>query len=130
MKRTIQETPQTIDEYIAGFPSDVQVILQKIRMTIHKAAPEAQETISYRMPTFNLNDHYLIYFAGYKKHVSLYPAPVGIEKFQEEMAAYISGRGTLKFPLDEPIPYGLIRRIVLFRRRKILTQAATIGAKK
>ena len=93
-----------IDEYIAGFPENVQEILQKVRSTIQKAAPGAIETISYKMPTFNLNGHYLIYFAGYKKHISLYPVPAGSPDFNEEISAYRAGKGTLQFPLDKPIP--------------------------
>lgn len=113
--RANQTTPQTIDEYIAGFPDDVQEILEKIRATIRKAAPKAEEKISYRIPTFTLNDIYLIYFAAYKKHIGLYPAPRGSEEFQKELADYEGGKGTVRFPLDKPIPFGLIRRIVQFR---------------
>lgn len=121
--KTNPPSSRSIDEYIAGFPSDVQEVLQKIRMTIKKAAPEAEETISYKMPTFNLNGKYLIYFAAYKKHIGLYPAPVGNEKFKEEMAPYESGKGTLKFPLDRPIPFNLIRKIVKFRVKENLGRA-------
>src|ERR671922_2464426 len=109
--KTKLTTPRDIDEYIAGFPPDVQDILQKIRMTIRKAAPQAEETISYKIPTFNLKGHYLIYFAAYKKHIALYPAPIGVPEFEEEIAPYASGKGTLQFPLDKPIPYKLITKI-------------------
>jgi uncharacterized protein YdhG (YjbR/CyaY superfamily) len=113
--RANQTAPKNIDEYIAGFPSDVQEILKKIRMTIRKAAPEAEETISYQIPTFTLKGKYLIYFAAYKKHIGLYPAPRGIEEFKKELSLYEGGKGTVRFPLDKPIPFGLIKRIVKFR---------------
>src|SRR5574339_687661 len=108
-------TPRDIDEYIAGFPADMQEKLRKIRMTIKKAEPDAEEAISYKMPTFNLKGNYLIYFAAYKKHIALYPAPVGNEDFKEEISPYESGKGTLQFPLDKPIPFHLIRKIVKYR---------------
>ncbi|MDZ7345010.1 MAG: DUF1801 domain-containing protein [candidate division KSB1 bacterium] len=123
--RTNQTTPQNIDEYIAGFPDDVQEILQKIRTTIHQAAPGAEEKISYQMPTFTLKGDYLIYFAGYKKHVGLYPAPIGEAEFKEELSAYASGKGTVKFPLDQPMPFGLISKIVKYRMKKVMEKAAS-----
>ena len=106
---------QNIDEYIVGFPEDVQQRLQKIRATIKKAAPKAQEKISYQIPAFTLDGKYLIYFAGFKKHISLYPAPRGSDEFKEELSEYEGGKGTVQFPLDKPVPYGLISRIVKFR---------------
>lgn len=112
--------PKDIDDYIAGFPKDVQEIMQKIRTTIKKAAPKAEETISYKMPTFNLNGHYLVYFAAYKKHVGMYPVPAGDAAFNQEIEAYQSGKGTLQFPLDKPIPYKLISKIVKFRVKESL----------
>ena len=112
--KTNATTPGSIDEYIARFPPEVQEVLEKIRTTIRKAAPEAQETISYDIPTFTLRGIYLIYFAAYKKHISIYPVPTGTAEFNEEVAAYQTGKGTLQFPLDKPIPYGLIRKIVKF----------------
>ncbi|HZQ10589.1 MAG TPA: DUF1801 domain-containing protein [Anaerolineae bacterium] len=121
--KSSQSSPKTIDEYIAGFPSDVQDILQKVRLTIRQAAPDAEETISYKIPTFTLNGKYLIYFAAYKKHIALYPAPTGIEKFKQALTAYGGGKGTLKFPLDKPIPYSLITRIVKFRAKENLGRA-------
>ena len=111
MKTTIKD----IDDYIADFPNDVQEIMKKIRATIRKAAPDATETISYKMPTFNLNGHYLVYFAAYKKHIGMYPVPAGDEEFRQEIAAYQTGKGTLQFPLEQPIPYKLITKIVKFR---------------
>jgi uncharacterized protein YdhG (YjbR/CyaY superfamily) len=128
--RTNQTTPQNIDEYIAGFPDDVQEILQKIRMTIHKAAPGAEEKISYQMPTFILKGDYLIYFAGYKKHVGLYPAPIADAEFKDELPAYASGKGTVKFPFDQPIPFNVIRKIVKFRVKRVLERANGKGMKK
>lgn len=108
--------PQTIDEYIAGFPDDVQAVLQQIRAEIRAAAPEAVETISYDMPTFNLNGTYLIYFAGWKKHVALYPISESIfQKLSEELAGYKGSKGSVHFPLNKPMPLELIRKIVALR---------------
>src|SRR5882724_8880027 len=101
---TNQRAPKDIDEYIAGFPIDVQEMLDKIRMTIRKAAPDAEETISYQIPTFTLKGKYLVYFAAFKKHIGLYPAPRGNEKFKKELSVYEGGKGTVRFPLDKPIP--------------------------
>ncbi len=128
--KTKQAAPKTIDEYIAGFPGDVQEILEKIRMTIRKAAPDAEETISYQMPTFTLKGKYLVYFAAFKKHIGFYPAPIGNEEFKEEMSVYGSGKGTVKFPLDKPIPFDLIRKIVKFRAKENLARAKAKGKKK
>lgn len=127
--KTSQTAPRDIDEYIAGFPEEVQEKLEKIRMTIKKAAPDVEETISYKIPTFNLNGKYLIYFAAYKKHIALYPAPIGNEAFQEEIAAYASGKGTLQFPLHKPIPFNLIRKIVKYRARENLGRVAAKAKK-
>ena len=110
----------SIDEYIAGFPRDVQPILRRIRETIRNAAPDAEESISYRMPTFKLNG-VLIYFAAFKTHIGLYPiTPAMKAKFKKEIARYGAGKGTLRFPLDEPIPYALIGRIAKVRVRENL----------
>jgi uncharacterized protein YdhG (YjbR/CyaY superfamily) len=130
MMKTKGTAPKTIDEYIAGFPDDVQEILQRIRITIRKAAPDAEETISYQIPTFNLKGRYLVYFAAYKNHIGFYPAPRGVEKFNNELSIYGSGKGTLKFPLDKPIPFGLISKIVKFRVKQNLAKAATKEKKK
>ncbi len=116
------QTPKTIDEYIASFPPDVQAILEKIRATIKKAAPEAQEKISYKMPTFTLNGN-LVYFAAFEKHIGFYPIPTGIEKFKKELSVYKQGKGSVQFPLDKPIPYDLISRIVKFRVKENLERA-------
>ena len=107
--------PKTVDDYIAGFPPEIQKTLQKIRATIRKAAPKAEETISYGIPTFKLGGGPLIYFAGFKKHCSVYPAPRGAAEFKEELAQYKGGKGTVQFPHDEPLPLQLIRRIVRYR---------------
>jgi uncharacterized protein YdhG (YjbR/CyaY superfamily) len=127
--RTNQTAPKDIDEYIAGFPNDVQEILVKIRMTIRKAAPDAEETIKYQIPTFTLKGN-LVHFAVYKKHIGFYPAPTGIEKFKNEMSIYGSGKGTLRFPLDKPIPLGLISKIVKFRVKKNLERAEAKAKKR
>jgi uncharacterized protein YdhG (YjbR/CyaY superfamily) len=114
MKR--DSTPSgTIDAYIAGFPPKVQTILKEIRKTIRKAEPEFGETIRYGIPTFQLDGKNVIHFAGHTKHTALYPAPRGNKEFARELAAYGGGKGTVQFPLGEPIPHDLIRRIVEFR---------------
>jgi uncharacterized protein YdhG (YjbR/CyaY superfamily) len=123
MMKTVQPIPQTIDEYIAGFPQDVQEILLKIRQIVRETAPGATETISYQMPTFRLESA-LVHFAAFKKHIGFYPVPSGIEAFKEELAEYITGKGTLQFPLDQPIPYDLIRRVVAYRVQENLAKAA------
>lgn len=117
-----QAEPNTIDEYIAGFPREVQEILEKIRMTIGQAAPGAEETIKYRMPTFALKGK-LVYFAAFKHHIGFYPVPTGIDAFKDELAVYEGGKGSVKFPLDKPIPYDLISRIVAFRVKENLERA-------
>ncbi len=102
----------TIDDYIATFPDDVQAILGEIQRTIRQAAPEAVESISYQIPTYKLNGQPLIYFAGWKHHISIYPLPAGDASFEAELDLYRSGKGTAQFPLDQPIPYDLIRKMV------------------
>ena len=121
--------PEDIDEYIDGFPDKVQKILQKIRKTIQKAAPEATEAISYAIPTFRLNGN-LVHFAAYQNHIGLYPAPRGVAEFAEDMVRYEGGKGTARFPLNEPIPYELITRIVAFRVGKNVDRAAAKSSKK
>ena len=103
-----------IDEYIEQFPTKTQKILQQVRSTIKKAAPNAEETIKYGIPTFTLNGN-LVHFGGYKNHIGFYPAPTGMQAFEKELAPYMAGKGTAQFPLDKPIPYGLITKIVKFR---------------
>lgn len=114
--------PQGIDEYIAGFPNEVREILEKVRLTIRQAAPEAEETISYQIPTFILKGN-LVHFAAYKKHVGFYPGASGIETFKDELSAYKGGKGSVQFPLDKPIPFALISKIVKFRVKQNLERA-------
>ncbi len=128
--RTKQTAPKTIDEYIAGFPNDVQEILEKIRRTIRKAAPDAEETIKYQMPTFTLKGN-LVYFAAFKKHIGFYPpTSTGSAKFKKELSVYEGAKGSLRFPLDKPIPFGLISRIVKLRVKENLERAEAKGKKK
>ncbi|PYV41552.1 MAG: hypothetical protein DMG06_16705 [Acidobacteria bacterium] len=108
----------TIDEYIKTFPEDVQRILEKIRQTIKKAAPAAEEAISYQIPTFKLNGKYLVYFAAFKNHIGLYPPPPTV--FKKEVSSYEGPKGNLKFPLDKPMPLDLVKRIVKYRVKEIL----------
>jgi uncharacterized protein YdhG (YjbR/CyaY superfamily) len=109
---------ETIDEYVNTFPKNVQAILEKMRTTIKKAAPEAEETISYKMPTFKLKGSVLVYFAAFRRHIGLFtPAP---REFKNEISKYEGPKGNLKFPTDEPIPYDLVTRIVLHRKKAIL----------
>ena len=102
---------QTVDEYIAGYPDDVRVVLEKIRTTIRRSVPRSSEKISYKIPTVTLDGRYLVYYAAWKHHIAVYPVPVGDEAFERELAPYRAAKGTLRFPLTEPIPYGLIGRI-------------------
>ena len=114
---------KNIDEYIAGFPQDVQQVLEKIRATIRKAAPDAKEAINYGIPTFTLNGN-LVHFAAFKNHIGFYPAPSGIEQFKDELSAYELAKGSVQFPLDQKIPYGLITKIVKFRVKENLQKPA------
>lgn len=122
--KTDQTAPKTIDEYIAGFPPGVQKILQQIRRTIRKAAPDAEETIKYRMPTFTLKGN-LVYFAAFESHIGFYPIPTGIAAFKKELSVYKQGKGSVQFPLDKPLPLNLITRIVRFRVKENLERAKT-----
>ena len=112
--------PASIDDYIAGFPKETQPVLNQVRDTIKNAVPEAEETISYAIPAFILNKTYLVYFAGYKHHISLYPAPKGNEAFEKEIAGYRSGKGTIQFPLDKPLPLALVTKIVRYNLKENL----------
>ena len=112
-----------IDEYIARFPSDVRKILERVRRTIRKAAPEAEEAISYQIPTFKLKGN-LVHFAAWKEHIGFYPTSSGTSKFKKELSAYEGAKGSVKFPMDEPMPLDLISRIVKFRVRENLERAA------
>jgi len=109
--------PASVGAYIAGFPPEVRAVLRKMRATIRKAAPEAEERISWGMPAYAL-DGMLTFFAAFEKHVSLFPGPDGIEKFKKELAPYETSKGTVRFPLGTPMPYGLITRIVKFRAKE------------
>jgi uncharacterized protein YdhG (YjbR/CyaY superfamily) len=104
----------TIDEYIATFPAEVQKTLQALRQTIHKAAPQATEKTSYQMPTFYLQGN-LVHFAAYQHHIGFYPAPSGIEQFAQDLSRYEGSKGAIRFPIDQPLPMDLITRIVKFR---------------
>ena len=120
-----RSAPETIDDYIAAFSPDVQTILEKIRATIREAAPQAEEKISYRMPAFTL-DGILIYFAAFKKHIGIYPPVQGDEKLNKKLARYRGPKGNLQLPLDEPIPYELIRSIVRFRVKEQLKRVRSV----
>ena len=115
---TAKKQFKTIDQYIKTFPVNVQRILERIRQTIQKAAPEAVETISYQMPTFNLDGQYLIYFSAWKNHIGVYPIPSGDEAFKKKVTPYIGAKSTIRFPITEPIPYDLVKQIVKFRIRE------------
>ncbi len=121
--------PQTIDEYIANYPPGIQEILQNIRRTIRAAAPEAEEAISYQMPTFKLQGN-LVHFAAFKHHIGFYPTPSGTAKFQKEISAYKAAKGSIQFPLDQPIPLDLISKIVKFRVKENKAKAAEKAKKK
>lgn len=127
--KTDQTAPANIDQYIAGFSPDVQVILDKVRMTIRKAAPEAEETIKYQLPTFTLEGN-LVHFGAFKNHIGFYPTPTGIEEFKKELSAYEGAKGSVKFPLDKPIPFDLIGKIVKFRVKENLERAEAKRKKK
>jgi len=110
--------PTDIDGYIAGFPKNIQKVLQQVRTIIKKAAPGAEETISYAIPALKFKGRILVYFAGFKNHISLYPAPRGNEAFKKDLSFYKGGKGTVQFPLDKPIPLSLITKIVKFRAKE------------
>jgi uncharacterized protein YdhG (YjbR/CyaY superfamily) len=114
--------PASIDDYISDFPEDVQQILQQVRATIRQAAPEAEEKISYAMPAFTLHGN-LIYFAGYKSHIGLYPTPAGIDEFKDDLAKYKGAKGSVQFPIDQPMPLDLIGRITKFLVKRNLEKA-------
>ena len=118
-----QKPPLTIDDYIKGFPSKVRSILERIRRTVRDAAPEATEVISYRMPALKLHG-ILVYFAAFQKHIGLFPPVRGDAKLVKAAAPYANEKGNLRFPLDEPIPYDLIKQIVSYRRKQHLAKVA------
>ena len=120
--------PITIQAYIATFPKEIQQILEQIRAIIKSEAPEAEEAIKYGMPTFTLKGN-LIHFAAFKHHIGLYPTPSGTEAFKEELSGYKSGKGSIQFPLDEPMPLDLITRIVRFRVEESVAKTNKLNAK-
>lgn len=126
---TGRATPGSIDEYIAAFPPEVQAILERVRLTISTVAPEAQETISYQIPAFKLNGA-LVYFAAFKNHIGFYPPVSGDARLKKAISPYAGEKGNLRFPFDQPIPYGLIERIVKRRVKQNLAKAATKSKKK
>ena len=111
-----------VDEYIAGFPADIRKKLQQMREVIRKAAPKAEETIKYAMPAYVLHGH-LVFFAAFKNHIGFYATPTGHDEFAKELSKYKSGRGSVQFPLDEPLPLSLIKQIVKFRVAENLASA-------
>jgi uncharacterized protein YdhG (YjbR/CyaY superfamily) len=106
---------ENIDDYIAVFPLPTQAVLQELRALVRATAPDATETISYAIPTFELNGRHLVHFAGYEKHIGFYPIPSGLKAFEDELKPYKRGKGSVQFPLGKPLPTDLIRRIVEFR---------------
>ena len=111
----MRSSAKTIDEYIAGFPAETRAVLQEMRTIITAAAPDATETMSYAIPTFDLHGRHLVHFAGYESHVGFYPAPSGIAAFKDELKPFKTAKGSVQFPLDRPLPVDLIRRMVAFR---------------
>jgi uncharacterized protein YdhG (YjbR/CyaY superfamily) len=126
---TARKAPKNIDEYIAPFSADVQAVLEQIRLTICNAAPGAQETISYQIPAFTLHGA-LVYFAAFKNHIGFYPPVKGDVRLEKAISRWAGEKGNLRFPLDQPIPYSLIERIVKLRVRQNLAKAAARGTKK
>jgi len=121
---------KNMDQYIAGFPQDVQEVLEKIRMTVRKEAPDAEETIKYGMPTFTLKGN-LVYFGAFKKHIGFYPPiSTGSAEFRKELSVYEGEKRSLKFPLEKPIPYSLIEEIVNLKVKENLERAEAAGKKK
>lgn len=110
---------ETIDAYIAAFPDNVQVILERLRRVIGESAPQAEEAISYGIPTFKLNGN-LVHFAAYRNHIGFYPTSSPIPVFKKELSRYKQGRGTVRFPIDQPIPFDLVRKIVKYRVKENL----------
>lgn len=119
----MNKTAETIDEYIKDFPNEVQKILEQIRKTIRKSAPNAVEAIKYGIPTFVLDGN-LVHFGAFKNHIGFYPAPTGIEEFEKELSVYKQGKGSAQFPLDQPMPLDLITKIVEFRVKQNLKKAS------
>jgi len=116
----LKKRVETIDEYIKDFPGNVQRILESVRQTIRKAAPEAVEAISYQMPTFKLNGKNLVHFAAFKNHIGFYPIPSAVEAFKTDLSSYKQGKGSVQFPISDTVPLSLVERIVRFRVKEIL----------
>lgn len=123
----LSNNAKNIDEYIAGYPKEIQSMLQQIRTTIQKLAPRAEEAIKYAIPTFVLDGRNLVHFAAFKNHIGFYPTPTGIESFQKELSRYKQGKGSVQFPLDEPMPLALISKIVKFN---MVRNAEAVAKKK
>ncbi len=128
MNQVSKKIPATVDEYIDAFPKEVQQLLNEVRQTIKKAAPAAEELISYAMPAYKLNSA-LVYFAGYKNHIGFYATPTGHKAFKKELSNYKEGKGSVQFPIDEPLPLSLITRIVKFRVKENEAKAKIKKAK-
>ncbi len=111
-------TPRNIDEYIAGFPPDVQASLQQLRAVVREAAPDAEEALKYRMPTFVLQEN-LVHFAAFENHIGLYPTPSAVEAFQTDLKDYVHAKGSVQFPLNRPVPFALVKRMVRFRVKEV-----------
>lgn len=122
MKATTS-SPENVDEYINSFPKEIQKYLKQMRAAIKKAAPKAEEGIGYKMPAYKLCDRSLVYFAGYAKHIGFYATPTGHKEFKKELSVYKEGKGSVQFPLDEPLPIALITKIVKFRVQENLAKA-------
>lgn len=120
----ISNKPNTIDEYIASFPKSTQIVLNQVRSTIQKAAPKAEEKISYGMPAYTFAGMHLVYFAGYKNHIGFYALPSGHHAFTKELSSYKVGKGSVQFPLDSPMPLGLITKMVKFRVKENMEKKA------
>ena len=120
----------SIDEYIAAFPEETQKLLEEVRRTIKAVIPDAREKISYQIAAFELNGKNLVHFAGWKNHISMYPIPAGTEAFNKEVSQYADGKGTIKFPIDKPLPLKLITKIVKFRVADNLKNARIKSGKK
>jgi len=127
---TKQSAPRTIDAYIANYPPEIQALLEKMRATIRKAAPKAEETINYGVPTFTLGGRNLVHFSAAKKHIGFYPTPSAIEAFKAELSGYAGAKGSVQFPYDQRLPLGLITRIVKFRVKEQLAKAEAKPKKK
>ncbi len=121
--------PNNIDEYISGFPKEKQVLLEQIRSLVKQTVPEAEEVISYDMPSFKLNGGYVLHFAAFKNHIGIYPAPTGIAEFETVLSEYKSGKGSMQLPLNKPLPTDLIVRIIKHNMARTLAKSEKKSAK-